>query len=108
MKESASGANKLIWKRYASGLHVPFGLHYDKDGLFCLDRGQIYRFHDLNDAGEADYYEFYACDFTDGGKSHTHTFGLHRGGDGSLYFVSERANHEGITRAGDGGSRLWN
>lgn len=89
VKQSESDATKLTWKRFASGLHVPFGLHYDKDGLFCLDRGQIYRFHDLNDDGEADYYESYACDFRDGGKSHTHTFGLHRGGDGSFYFVQK-------------------
>ena len=89
VKPSSSDANKLTWKRYASGLHVPFGLHYDEGGLFCLDRGQIYRFHDLNEDGEADYYESYACDFRDKGISHTHTFGLHRTEDGSFYFVQK-------------------
>ena len=89
VKASKDDSKMVVWKRFASGLHVPFGLHYDEDGLFCLDRGQIYRFHDFNKDGEADYYESFASDFTDGGKSHTHTFGLHREDDGSFYFVQK-------------------
>jgi len=101
VKPSANNPKKYIWKRFASGLHLPFGMHYDKDGLFCLDRGQIYRFHDFNKDGEADYYESFACDFTDGGKSHTHTFGLHRQDNGSFYFVQKeqimRTSPDGVT-----------
>ena len=101
VKPSTTDSNKLIWKRFASGLHVPFGLHFDKDGLFCLDRGQIYRFHDFNKDGEADYYESFANDFTDEGKSHTHTFGLHRQEDGAFYFVQKeqimRTSPDGVT-----------
>jgi len=102
VKKAKNDPKKLEWKRFASGLHVPFGMHYDKDGLFCLDRGQIYRFHDLNNDGEADYYESYASDFTDEGKSHTHTFGLHRQEDGSFYFTQKeqimRTSPEGVTK----------
>jgi len=102
VKTSKDDAKKVVWKRFASGLHVPFGMHWDKDGLFCLDRGQIYRFHDYNKDGEADYYESFASDFTDGGKSHTHTFGLHRQADGSFYFCQKeqimRTSPEGVTK----------
>ena len=89
VKESPNNSEKLVWKRFASGLNSPMGMHCDKDGLFALDRGQIYRFHDLNDDGEADYYESYANDFGGFDKSHTHTFGLHRTGDGSFHFTQK-------------------
>ena len=101
VKPAANDPTQFVWKRFASGLHLPFGLHYDKDGLFCLDRGQIYRFHDLNKDGEADYYESFASDFTDEGKSHTHTFGLHRQENGSFYFCQKEqimeTSPEGVT-----------
>ena len=89
VKETAGDDKKVTWKRFASGLNSPVGLHADKDGLFALDRGQIYRFHDLNKDGEADYYESYANDFGGFDKSHTHTFGLHRTGDGSFHFTQK-------------------
>ena len=89
VKESPNNPTKLIWKRFAAGLNSPVGIHYDQDGLFALDRGQIYRFHDLNQDGEADYYESYANDFGGFDKSHTHTFGLHRTGDGSFHFTQK-------------------
>lgn len=99
-KEGRDG--ELVWKRFASGLNSPMGLHCDEDGLFALDRGQIYRFHDLNKDGEADYYESYANDFGGFDKSHTHTFGLHRTGDGSFHFTQKelimRTSPERVTR----------
>ncbi|MGJ8723356.1 MAG: DUF6797 domain-containing protein [Roseibacillus sp.] len=101
VKESPKQSGELTWKRFASGLNSPMGLHADEDGLFALDRGQIYRFHDLNDNGEADYYESYANDFGGFDKSHTHTFGLHRTADGSFHFTQKelimRTSPEGVT-----------
>ncbi len=89
VREHPTEDSKVIWRRFASGFNSPMGLHCDQDGLFALDRGQIYRFHDLNEDGEADYYENYASDFRDEGKSHTHTFGLHRTADGAFYFTQK-------------------
>ena len=101
VRENGEQSGELIWKRYASGLNAPMGIHADKDGLFVLDRGQIYRFHDFNDDGEADYYESYANDFVGFDKSHTHTFGLHRTADGSFHFTNKelimRTSPEGVT-----------
>jgi len=83
-----NGSKEVEWKRYASGLHQPIGIHIDKDGIFVLERGQITRLHDLNSDGEVDFHENYANDFDAKNKSHTHCFGLSRGVDGSFYFIN--------------------
>lgn len=78
----------VTWKRFAAGLHQPIGIHIDEDGIFVMERGQITRLHDLNDDGEADFYESYANDFFGRDKSHTHSFGLARDKDGAFYFAN--------------------
>lgn len=86
----------VTWRRYATGFNQPIGIHIDDDGIFVLDRGQIYRLHDTNDDGEADFYENYAIDFGGYDRSHSHTFGLHRLADGSFNFTQR----ESILRTG--------
>lgn len=86
----------VTWRRFATGLNQPIGIHVDEDGIFVLDRGQIYRLHDQNDDGEVDFYENYANDFGGYDRSHTHTFGLHRTADGSFHFTQR----ESILRTG--------
>ncbi|MEJ6561138.1 MAG: hypothetical protein QNL77_00395, partial [Akkermansiaceae bacterium] len=81
----------VTWRRFATGLNQPIGIHIDDDGIFVLDRGQIYRLHDINNDGEADYYENYANDFGGYDRSHSHTFGLHRTSDGSFHFTQREA-----------------
>ena len=82
---------KVTWSRFATGFNQPIGLRIDPDGIFVLDRGQIYRLHDTNEDGEADFYENYASDFGGYNRSHTHTFGLHRTADGSFHFTQREA-----------------
>ena len=90
-----SGINQdlknVTWRRFATGLNQPIGLRIDPDGIFVLDRGQIYRLHDTNKDGEADFYENYANDFGGYNRSHTHTFGLHRTSDGAFHFTQREA-----------------
>ena len=81
----------VTWKRFATGLNQPIGVHIDKDGIFVLDRGQIYRLHDSNKDGEADRYENYANDFGGFDRSHSHTFGLHRTADGAFHFTQRES-----------------
>ncbi|MGJ8695277.1 MAG: DUF6797 domain-containing protein [Verrucomicrobiaceae bacterium] len=81
----------VTWRRFATGLNQPVGIHIDHDGIFVLDRGQIYRLHDTNADGEADFYENYANDFGGYDRSHSHTFGLHRTSDGSFHFTQREA-----------------
>ncbi|MFT5470156.1 MAG: azurin [Verrucomicrobiales bacterium] len=82
------GLEVVSWKRFATGLHQPFGIHIDDDGIFVLGRDQLTRLHDLNDDDEADFYENIANDFGGYGKSHTHVFGLERTADGVFHFVA--------------------
>lgn len=82
------GLEVVTWKRFATGLHQPFGIHIDDDGIFILCRDQLTRLHDFNDDSEADFYENIANDFGGYGKSHTHVFGLDRTADGVFHFVA--------------------
>jgi azurin len=86
----------VTWRRFATGFNQPMGVHIDRDGIFVLDRGQIYRLHDDNGDGEADRYENWAIDFGGYNRSHTHTFGLHRTADGAFHFTQR----ESIMRTG--------
>ncbi len=86
----------ITWRRFATGFNQPIGIHIDQDGIFVLDRGQIYRLHDANSDGEVDFYENYANDFGGYNRSHSHTFGLHRTEDGSFHFTQR----ESILRTG--------
>ena len=86
----------ITWRRFATGFNQPVGIHIDDDGIFILDRGQIYRLHDQNNDGEVDFYENYANDFGGYDRSHTHTFGLHRTADGAFNFTQR----ESILRTG--------
>jgi len=79
---------KVTWKRFATGLNQPMGIHIDDDGVFVMERGQITRLLDLNRDGEADFYENWANDFDGRDKSHSHSFGLVRAQDGAFYFVN--------------------
>lgn len=87
---------KVLWSRFATGFNQPVGIHIDQDGIFVLDRGQIYRLHDENKDGEVDFYENYANDFGGYQNSHSHTFGLHRTADGSFHFTQR----ESVLRTG--------
>ena len=81
----------VTWSRFATGFNQPIGIHIDQDGIFVLDRGQLYRLHDENPDGEVDFYENYANDFGGYNRSHTHTFGLHRTADGSFHFIQRES-----------------
>ncbi|MCR9200343.1 MAG: plastocyanin/azurin family copper-binding protein [Planctomycetaceae bacterium] len=76
---------QVTWKRFASGLHQPFGLWIEGDDIFvqCKDRMLILR--DLNQDGEADFYENYDNSWLED-KGHTHVFGGGRDDEGNFYF----------------------
>ena len=87
IKGISDDLKNITWQRYATGFNQPIGIHVDEDGIFVLDRGQIYLLHDLNGDEEIDYYQKYANDFGSYDRSHTHTFGLHRTKDKSFHFI---------------------
>ena len=53
---------ELKWKRFATGLHQPLGLRIVNDEVYVLGRDQLVRLKDLNNDGEADFYESFNND----------------------------------------------
>jgi hypothetical protein len=78
----------ITWKRYATGLFQTLGLKIVDDKVYALERGQITRFHDLNNDGEADFYEAFNNDGMIGpNQYHEFAHDLHTDKDGNFYFV---------------------
>lgn len=79
--------DKLMWRRYATGLYEPLGLKIVNDKLYVMGRDRITRLHDLNQDGEADYYQtFYAGGVVAPGY-HAFSFDLQTDSAGYFYFV---------------------
>jgi putative heme-binding domain-containing protein len=90
------------WRRFASGLHHALGLVIDDDGIFVLGRDQITRLHDLNNDGEADFYECFSNVFETSPAGHDFICGLQRDHEGNFYIAS---GNQGIVKiAADGQS----
>jgi hypothetical protein len=78
---------KLVWRRYATGLFQPLGLKIVGDQVYVLGRDQITRLHDLNGDGEADFYECFnnQCGVTP--NFHEFALDLHTDPEGNFYFA---------------------
>ena len=83
------------WRRFASGLHHCQGLVVDQDGIFVLGRDQITRLHDLNQDGEADFYECFSRAFQTSPAGHDFICGLVRDAKGNFYTAS---GNQGVVR----------
>ncbi|MHC5065684.1 MAG: DUF6797 domain-containing protein, partial [Planctomycetota bacterium] len=78
--------DELTWKRYATGLHDPLGLKVVDGKILTHGRDQITRLHDLNDDGEADYYETFNNDVYVTKGFHEYSFDLQTDSAGNFYF----------------------
>jgi glucose/arabinose dehydrogenase len=79
--------DKVEWKRFASGLHEPMGLRIVKDKIYTVADDQITRFHDLNNDGEADFYECFNNDWDLTSGFHAFCFDLQTDKQGNFYFA---------------------
>ena len=77
---------KLTWKRFATGLYQPLGLKVVDGKIHVLQRGQLTRLHDLNNDGEADFYETLNNDWYTAGGEHSFDTCLKTDPDGNFYF----------------------
>ncbi len=78
---------KLVWKRYATGLHQPLGLRIVGDKVYVVGHDQITRLHDLNGDGEADFYENFNNDWELTTAFHSFAFDLQTDPQGNFYFA---------------------
>ena len=78
---------RLRWRRFATGLFEPLGLRVIDGLVYVTTRDGILRLHDLNDDGEADYYEDFYTDTDVSNGFHAFNFDLQTDSQGNLYFT---------------------
>jgi hypothetical protein len=76
---------KVTWKRFAAGLHEPLGLKIVNGIVHVLGRDGITRLHDLNNDGEADYYENFNNDVPISPSYHAFAMDLDTDRTGNFY-----------------------
>lgn len=79
--------DKLTWRRYASGLFQALGLKIVDGKIYVTGRDQITRLHDLNNDGEADYYENFNNDTVVTPNYHEFSMDLHTDREGNFYYA---------------------
>ena len=77
----------VTWSRFASGLYEPFGVQVINGLVYVTCRNGIVRLHDLNNDGEADYYETFYADTDVSTFFHSFNFDLQVDHQGHLYYV---------------------
>ncbi len=87
--------SQATWRRFASGLHHPLGLLVSDDDIYVQCRDQLVRLNDVNDDGEADYYECVNQAFVTSPAGHDFIAGLQRDTKGNFYTVS---GNQGLLR----------
>ncbi len=78
--------DRLVWKRFATGLYQPLGLKVVDGIIHVLERGQLTRLHDRNGDSEADYYEDLNSDWHTGPGEHSYDTCLETDPQGNFYF----------------------
>lgn len=81
------GLSKLSWKRFATGLFQPLGVKVDAGRIYVAGRDQITRLTDLNNDGEADFYENFNNDTVVTPNYHEFVLDLHTDSKGNFYYA---------------------
>lgn len=106
---------ELSWKRFATGLFQPLGLKVVDGKIYVTGRDQLTRLHDLNNDGEADYYENFNNDTVVTENYHEFCMDLHTDAEGNFYYAkgapwppdSKSSPHHGcLLKVSRDGSRL--
>jgi putative heme-binding domain-containing protein len=77
----------LKWRRFAAGLFQPLGVKYRDGVLFVTCRDQLVALHDMNDDGEADWYECFNSDHQVTEHFHEFAMGLQIDPEGNFYYA---------------------
>jgi glucose/arabinose dehydrogenase len=75
------------WKRFATGLYEPLGVKIVDGQIYVLDRSGIVRLHDLNNDGEADFYENFNSDLVSDANYHSFHLDLQTDREGNFYYA---------------------
>ena len=77
----------VTWQRMAAGLFQPLGVKIVDDEIFVTCRDQLVRLHDLNNDGEADWYESFNNDHQVTEHFHEFAMGLQTDREGNFYYA---------------------
>ncbi|TWU19758.1 DUF6797 domain-containing protein [Allorhodopirellula heiligendammensis] len=77
----------LRWKRYASGLYEPFGVKVVGGDVYVTCKDRLVRLQDLNEDGEADFYESFSADTDVSTNFHAFNFDLQTDDEGNFYYA---------------------
>ncbi len=77
----------LSWKRFAAGLYEPFGVKVVDGDVYVTCKDRLVRLHDLNDDGEADFYESFCADSDVSANFHAFNFDLQTDDEGNFYYA---------------------
>jgi hypothetical protein len=91
----------LEWSRFASGLYEPLGLQIVSGQVYVSGREGITRFSDINQDGEADYYEAFNHDIMSTRGFHEFVFDLQRDSAGNFYYAKANPVNGGGRGFGD-------
>ncbi len=105
---------KVTWKRYATGMFQPLGLKIVDGKIYVTGRDQINRLHDLNNDGEADFYENFNNDTVVTPNYHEFCLDLQTDSKGNFYYAkgcpwppNAESPHQGtMLKVSRDGSRL--
>jgi hypothetical protein len=79
-------AGTCSWQRFATGLYQPLGLKVVDGKIVVIERGQLTRLHDLNNDGEADFYECINNNWDTGNGEHSYDTCLETDPQGNFFF----------------------
>lgn len=91
------------WRRLAAGLHQALGLVIHDRAVYVLGRDQITRLVDLNNDGEADFYECFSNAYITSPAGHDFICGLERDAAGHFYTAS---GNQGLLRISPDGKKV--
>jgi hypothetical protein len=79
--------SKVTWKKFAQGLHEPFGMFWKAGWLYLTQRPEFTRLKDSSGAGVADTFETIAADWGINGNYHEYAFGSEPDKNGDVWIV---------------------
>ena len=89
----------IRWKRFASGLHEPMSIEVVEEKIYVFGREGIVLLKDLNNDGEADFYENFSNVMLQSPESREWAADMAYGPDGSFYVAKggSQSNGPGVT-----------
>jgi glucose/arabinose dehydrogenase len=79
--------SNVTWKKFAQGLHEPFGMFWKAGWLYLTQRPEVTRLKDSTGSGVADTFETISSDWGINGDYHEYAFGSEPDKNGDIWVV---------------------